>query len=102
MIRRPPRSALFPYSTHFRTQAVEAATPKLLAGFVGSVVVAGFARVACARIGGVHRYLLSGCGPGLGEWALPRGRFYLDRKSTRLNSSHVNISYAVFWLKNNI
>src|SRR3989442_10456283 len=67
MIRRPPRSTLFPYTTLFRspqslgTQALPRRAPAL---------------------------------PSLGDW--------LDRKSTRLNSSHVRISYAVFCLKKKI
>src|SRR5256885_4023091 len=68
MIRRPPRSTLFPYTTLFRSRAS-----------------AGPARVpmeaARARVGGRHQRE-----PG-------------DRKSTRLNSSHLVISYAVFCLK---
>src|SRR5437868_7545506 len=64
MIRRPPRSTLFPYTTLFRS------------GRTGT----------CAR----------GTGSP-GEWLLPSRR--PDRKSTRLNSSHVSISYAVFCLK---
>src|SRR5438034_2223997 len=67
MIRRPPRSTLFPYTTLFRSDRGR----RLLAG--------------CW-----HRPLLD-----LGVW-LPEGP---DRKSTRLNSSHTVISYAVFCLK---
>src|SRR4051794_41469577 len=72
MIRRPPRSTLFPYTTLFRSEAaikasLAAATPDI--GFYGE------------EGGGAE---------------LTRGR---DRKSTRLNSSHPSISYAVFCLK---
>src|SRR6266699_6186729 len=63
MIRRPPRSTLFPYTTLFRSR------PR-----------------ACARRGRVSATL---------RWC----RTGRDRKSTRLNSSHVRISYAVFCLK---
>src|SRR5258707_7386302 len=81
MIRRPPRSTLFPYTTLFRSQPgswlisiLEAfgavpsnlTVPLIVAAVAGSIGVAG-----CAG----------------------------DRKSTRLNSSHANISYAVFCLK---
>src|SRR3712207_7589816 len=89
MIRRPPRSTLFPYTTLFRSQVppprrrVEAVT---LAR--GEREAPGADRV---RERGVHDHgLIEGVDPG------PPGR---DRKSTRLNSSHANISYAVFCLK---
>src|SRR2546426_8290401 len=77
MIRRPPRSTLFPYTTLFRSRTGDAAGGR-------SRRAAGAPR----RPGGgaVH-------GAGQGP-ALPR-----DRKSTRLNSSHLVISYAVFCLK---
>src|SRR2546422_1701931 len=66
MIRRPPRSTLFPYTTLFRSQ-IHAVQP-------------------------THR------GPGCDRGPSP-GRHARDRKSTRLNSSHGYISYAVFCLK---
>src|SRR5690349_23580965 len=72
MIRRPPRSTLFPYTTLFRSpgeRRISARTHALL----------GFAKVSMRR----H----------------PHVRAHRDRKSTRLNSSHVEISYAVFCLK---
>src|SRR6266511_5132540 len=62
MIRRPPRSTLFPYTTLFRSP--RSSRPS------------------------------AGC-----CWAPPSGRAHGDRKSTRLNSSHVKIAYAVFCLK---
>src|SRR2546422_3183364 len=86
MIRRPPRSTLFPYTTLFRSSVHTA--------------------------GGIHRVALSGRVPAWGEKAQRRGRRtwfpapdaigyrpHPDRKSTRLNSSHGYISYAVFCLK---
>src|SRR3712207_6940756 len=86
MIRRPPRSTLFPYTTLFRS----APNPKAL----------------------FPRYFLRGLEPilvlGLQFWddvdlrVAPSQQplvHHLDRKSTRLNSSHANISYAVFCLK---
>src|SRR3712207_8234034 len=82
MIRRPPRSTLFPYTTLFRSPA--APRRRLLAGLDGPAV-----RQRRARVGRGRR-----AGPTLGS----RGAL-LDRKSTRLNSSHANISYAVFCLK---
>src|SRR6266508_2688499 len=69
MIRRPPRSTLFPYTTLFRSRA----------------------RAAGA---GATPVLQAGCSRQRSPWAA-RSR---DRKSTRLNSSHVAISYAVFCL----
>src|SRR3712207_8393358 len=86
MIRRPPRSTLFPYTTLFRSGMGERASPS-----------AGAPRLA--REGVVlprrgQRLSALPHSPG------PEGaRDRLDRKSTRLNSSHANISYAVFCLK---
>src|SRR3989442_2774739 len=72
MIRRPPRSTLFPYTTLFRSLHILGIERELQVGFPNSSL------------------LLSGNGPFNGHG---------DRKSTRLNSSHVRISYAVFCLK---
>src|SRR5258705_5005395 len=69
MIRRPPRSTLFPYTTLFRSMAA-----------------AGVLRIWAA---------VGGTGMGRG-WCCPPGR---DRKSTRLNSSHLGISYALFFFE---
>src|SRR2546430_10040096 len=79
MIRRPPRSTLFPYTTLFRSRRIELQVIDLAA--------------RCPTNGGGHRT------------ADPEGRdlvgtvYEADRKSTRLNSSHSQISYAVFCLK---
>src|SRR5437667_5691104 len=71
MIRRPPRSTLFPYTTLFRSHVLHDRE-----GYLSHVEVK------------------------LTETAVhPRGFGELDRKSTRLNSSHITISYAVFCLK---
>src|SRR3712207_7253756 len=90
MIRRPPRSTLFPYTTLFRSRLVILARLLLLAAGRG-----GAARLEARRVRLVaaepEHVLLRGAHEG----ACPR----LDRKSTRLNSSHANISYAVFCLK---
>src|SRR3712207_7078612 len=75
MIRRPPRSTLFPYTTLFRSQQHGHAEP--VPGIVHRVARFGIRQMAPA-------------GPGTAQQ---------DRKSTRLNSSHANISYAVFCLK---
>src|SRR5258708_15975271 len=70
MIRRPPRSTLFPYTTLFRSRGL----------FFGSPVFDGAAESDIKKM-------------------LTRAGQHLDRKSTRLNSSHQIISYAVFCLK---
>src|SRR3712207_7068799 len=88
MIRRPPRSTLFPYTTLFRSPAGGGA-----GGGGGRAAGAGRGRGPGVRHAGLHR--APGAG-GSGEGG--RGR-RADRKSTRLNSSHANISYAVFCLK---
>src|SRR3712207_7861098 len=95
MIRRPPRSTLFPYTTLFRSPGI---------GHDGGVPALGRHRRrgadACAStLGGgatasrVPPWASLGRLVGLGSAPA------LDRKSTRLNSSHANISYAVFCLK---
>src|SRR2546426_2203039 len=85
MIRRPPRSTLFPYTTLFRSGRVDG--PDL-------EPVAGHGK----ETGGAHR-----ADPvGVAQGRLVAGAAVLgdrDRKSTRLNSSHLVISYAVFCLK---
>src|SRR3712207_8079414 len=85
MIRRPPRSTLFPYTTLFRS-GVEAER-------LGRALVAGDR--PDARPGPPEE---PGVVLGLGQHVHLRRQ---DRKSTRLNSSHANISYAVFCLKKN-
>src|SRR3712207_8049663 len=86
MIRRPPRSTLFPYTTLFRSTVLtalwgvaELEAAGLPPGLVQVVVGDG------ASVGGAVVSLVD--------------HVCLDRKSTRLNSSHANISYAVFCLK---
>src|SRR3712207_6990070 len=97
MIRRPPRSTLFPYTTLFRSDEYQDTDPaqvellQLLAGGGGDLVVVGDPDQAV--------YAFRGAEPrGVVEFP---DRFR-DRKSTRLNSSHANISYAVFCLKKKI
>src|SRR3712207_6939416 len=84
MIRRPPRSTLFPYTTLFRSGL----------GALGTV-----GRGLGDGVGGDVALLLQDVrDPGL-QLAVRHGHHVVDRKSTRLNSSHANISYAVFCLK---
>src|SRR3712207_7436732 len=100
MIRRPPRSTLFPYTTLFRSvlenrqgsehkQSIRAAA---IWSVVWTVIALAFALVYWVWRGPDHasEYLTG--------FVLERR----DRKSTRLNSSHANISYAVFCLKKKI
>src|SRR5256885_11634984 len=86
MIRRPPRSTLFPYTTLFRSAAVKVTRlPR------GELERAGDQddHTNHDRYGARERRLLH----------LDRGWYGRDRKSTRLNSSHLVMSYAVFCLK---
>src|SRR3712207_8580905 len=96
MIRRPPRSTLFPYTTLFRSAALDARTE----------AVARVEQLVHQALG--HRLLAAGAGvldePAQRERGLARRtdldrHLVRDRKSTRLNSSHANISYAVLCLK---
>src|SRR3712207_7969929 len=94
MIRRPPRSTLFPYTTLFRSNGRKPFSD---------------VRVRRALAHAVNRQdvidgALFGYGTPIGSHFAPHRAGYvdltgLDRKSTRLNSSHANISYAVFCLK---
>src|SRR3989442_2368179 len=91
MIRRPPRSTLFPYTTLFRSRVVDETIEMVVARHD---LVDG--RRRRAQIGDVERRGKR-VRDALGDLAGPLG--ITDRKSTRLNSSHVRISYAVFCLK---
>src|SRR3712207_7789722 len=98
MIRRPPRSTLFPYTTLFRSDVEPEPRTNL---------------VVWPRAAGRSARLTPGADDDVGGSAPDRhgrmrqvgddeqqvGQLLLDRKSTRLNSSHANISYAVFCLK---
>src|SRR2546421_5815807 len=91
MIRRPPRSTLFPYTTLFRSGR---ALPLLFKARL--IFIAGSTSL---RLEFLIRNPQAATHPG-GLWDLSdRGTVLLDRKSTRLNSSHDQISYAVFCLK---
>src|SRR5687768_18211209 len=87
MTRRPPRSTLFPYTTLFRSGLGDRAADQLLCR--GPVE-------AHAALRGVHRL---GDAEAVRPEVAPERERRLDRKSTRLNSSHGYISYAVFCLK---
>src|SRR3712207_8498168 len=91
MIRRPPRSTLFPYTTLFRS--ARHGTPRRPEGGRRSRTRPA-RRPPPARLGGAP----DGGGRPAPWGTRGRGRS-ADRKSTRLNSSHANISYAVFCLK---
>src|SRR3712207_7623798 len=84
MIRRPPRSTLFPYTTLFRSDAHYG-------------LAQCYARLGEDSSPGVEPAAESGGVAELAQVLADAGR--PDRKSTRLNSSHANISYAVFCLK---
>src|SRR3712207_7549731 len=94
MIRRPPRSTLFPYTTLFRSIMTREDMIRLfsLEGINASPSVFDLEKLNWMN--GVH--IRSLAPDDLAERCLP---FLQDRKSTRLNSSHANISYAVFCLK---
>src|SRR3712207_8302789 len=93
MIRRPPRSTLFPYTTLFRSQRLD----RVLGGGAAAAAADGHVQVG----DGVERRAAGGSGRCAPEGPAERAdaALALDRKSTRLNSSHANISYAVFCLK---
>src|SRR5438309_3462012 len=95
MLRRPPRSTLFPYTTLFRSEALDlraciewAAAQSWSTGKVGLNGISYFA---------MNQWQAAALGPPhLAAMCVWEGA---DRKSTRLNSSHSSISYAVFCLK---
>src|SRR3712207_7403099 len=98
MIRRPPRSTLFPYTTLFRSV--------LLRGLLGPAEAEHLDLVEpvhaddAAGVLAVGTGLAAEAGRPAGVAQRPARQVeHLDRKSTRLNSSHANISYAVFCLK---
>src|SRR2546426_5756533 len=92
MIRRPPRSTLFPYTTLFRSRGLLEAAPDamVIVGREGRILLVN---AQTEKLFGYAREELLGQSV---EILVPER---LDRKSTRLNSSHLVISYAVFCLK---
>src|SRR3712207_8979938 len=93
MIRRPPRSTLFPYTTLFRSHPRHRAEAGHQPGLDVAVAQAAPAQQGLRLPGQQLRELL------LRRRVADARHDLLDRKSTRLNSSHANISYAVFCLK---
>src|SRR3712207_8105759 len=100
MIRRPPRSTLFPYTTLFRSPPPAGSALPSAAPREDGAGGRRHGRWAAFRLGFRHDGRTERqAAAGAGEWggrAEPGPR---DRKTTRLNSSHANISYAVFCLK---
>src|SRR3712207_7042967 len=96
MIRRPPRSTLFPYTTLFRSPVMKTASVMCWVTGLGFGVPGVYGIAHLAREGTVARFMGF---PTYGEGPFEGVGIPTDRKSTRLNSSHANISYAVFCLK---
>src|SRR3712207_6927106 len=102
MIPRPPRSTLFPYTTLFRSHSA------VTYGFDGTWYLESYDEMASVIVDSLTVVIVIGWLFGLGLFFLIAGRLsgpsldrkgpgrFADRKSTRLNSSHANISYAVF------
>src|SRR3712207_8035437 len=88
MIRRPPRSTLFPYTTLFRSAVRLARNDTLIQQISATESLAAVDTICVDKTGTLTD----------GDLTM-RGIEIADRKSTRLNSSHANISYAVFCLK---
>src|SRR3712207_6923299 len=89
MIRRPPRSTLFPYTTLFRSSAAHGQFEPIV--FLDRFA---FGLAASAVV-----WLTGGLEAAIVLHTVNNVVVFVDRKSTRLNSSHANISYAVFCLK---
>src|SRR3712207_7138526 len=89
MIRRPPRSTLFPYTTLFRSAPFSGPPEATVIGHAErqDVLTASFLNAVAVNVFDFD------------DTHLPTVIHPADRKSTRLNSSHANISYAVFCLK---
>src|SRR3712207_6866792 len=92
MIRRPPRSTLFPYTTLFRSRAAN----RPIDDFFKSLAEEQRERAVCVVMSGMGS---NGAAGAQAVKAVGGLCIAQDRKSTRLNSSHANISYAVFCLK---
>src|SRR3712207_8032248 len=101
MIRRPPRSTLFPYTTLFRS-VYHAELVGLLVDDAHVAAVLGEHGSGGRQRHGQHRCQQHYSPHPLPPYLSLLRAASLDRKSTRLNSSHANISYAVFCLKKNV
>src|SRR3712207_8339860 len=99
MIRRPPRSTLFPYTTLFRSRLIEAGQAGQSALAVQVFDGSDDGKKVYDTYAVIGRRIEPGAGTDLEKAATQDPVARLDRKSTRLNSSHANISYAVFCLK---
>src|SRR3712207_8619891 len=101
MIRRPPRSPLFPSTTLFRSAracrdaGLESLAEEMRLGAVKAMHTLDV-RESRSSLAGV---MMAAAMEGIGIYEF--SKHVIDRKSTRLNSSHANISYAVFCLTNN-
>src|SRR2546430_14693754 len=102
MIRRPPRSTLFPYTTLFRSLFQETFTTRYALPLVAPVayLVASGLATAGPGIGAAFAIVLAMlnahvAGTSVAAYAREKAPAFRDRKSTRLNSSHSQISYAV-------
>src|SRR3712207_6902396 len=91
MIRRPPRSTLFPYTTLFRSSPTSGGVPASSSNASSSRAKSFQVPLGFVPSNTESLFAVLGAGAGAGKVS--------DRKSTRLNSSHANISYAVFCLK---
>src|SRR3712207_6933059 len=96
MIRRPPRSTLFPYTTLFRSSPFTGVSDASGYFFIPLIPEGELFRAIAIDTVTEAQRIFDGVGPPLGQSVY---MFFEDRKSTRLNSSHANISYAVFCLK---
>src|SRR5256884_6453433 len=96
MIRRPPRSTLFPYTTLFRSLGEKHGFAECVDIFFGDAGIGMDGVAVTTQRGHANAAVLEFFHPGFGLGAVGDE---VDRKSTRLNSSHGYISYAVFCLK---
>src|SRR3712207_8730496 len=98
MIRRPPRSTLFPYTTLFRSGLLMCGARLPIVQLAMALTITWALNRFSLGLGLVGAIFV-----GVGAWvANTNERFQRDRKSTRLNSSHATIAYAVFCLQKKI